>query len=62
MLMIQICSEYRDSVMAPVYWAQAAVFIAIGLLLRKLGARGPLEYVAAGASDVARSAGAVSRR
>ena len=47
---------------APVYWAQAAVFIAIGLLLRKLGARGPLEYVAAGASDVARSAGAVSRR
>ncbi|KRF04930.1 hypothetical protein ASH00_10680 [Arthrobacter sp. Soil782] len=47
---------------APVYWAQAAVFIAIGLLLRKLGARGPLEYVAAGASDVARSAGAVSKR
>ncbi|GAB3549243.1 heparan-alpha-glucosaminide N-acetyltransferase domain-containing protein [Arthrobacter tumbae] len=47
---------------APVYWAQAAVFIAVGLLLRKLGARGPLEYVAAGASDVARSAGAVRNR
>ena len=47
---------------APVYWAQATVFIAVGLLLRKLGARGPLEYVAAGASDVARSAGAVRKR
>lgn len=47
---------------APVYWAQAAVFVAVGLLLRKLNARGPLEYVAAGASDVARSAGTVRKR
>jgi uncharacterized membrane protein len=47
---------------APVYWAQAAVFIAVGLVLRKLNARGPLEYVAAGASDVARSAGTVRKR
>lgn len=47
---------------APVYWAQAAVFIAFGLLLRKLNVRGPLEYVAAGASDIARSAGSVRKR
>ncbi|WP_323961301.1 DUF1624 domain-containing protein [Arthrobacter sp. JZ12] len=40
---------------APVYWAQVAVFVALGLLLRRLNARGPLEFVAAGASDVARS-------
>lgn len=47
---------------APVYWAQTTVFIAFGLLLRKLNARGPLEYVAVGASDVARSAGTVRKR
>ncbi|WP_299165325.1 heparan-alpha-glucosaminide N-acetyltransferase domain-containing protein [uncultured Arthrobacter sp.] len=47
---------------APVYWAQVTVFVAVGLLLRKLNARGPLEYVAAGASDVARSAGTVRKR
>jgi NADH:ubiquinone oxidoreductase subunit 6 (subunit J) len=41
----------------PVYWAQVTVFVALGLLVRKLGARGPLEYVAAGASDIARSPG-----
>ncbi|WP_458116860.1 heparan-alpha-glucosaminide N-acetyltransferase domain-containing protein [Arthrobacter sp. D2-10] len=40
---------------APVYWAQVTVFVALGLLVRKLGARGPLEFVAAGASDAARS-------
>lgn len=47
---------------APVYWAQVVMFVATGLLLRKLNARGPLEYVAAGASDVARSAGTVRKR
>ncbi|MFP5316278.1 MAG: hypothetical protein ACLGHS_13005, partial [Actinomycetes bacterium] len=46
---------------APVYWAQAVVFVAVALLLRKLNARGPLEYVAAGASDVARAEGAVRK-
>lgn len=47
---------------APVYWAQVLVFVAGGLLLRALNARGPLEFVAAGASDVARSAGTVRKR
>ena len=47
---------------APVYWAQAAVFVAVGLLLRKLNARGPLEFVVAGANDFARSAGTVKKR
>lgn len=46
---------------APVYWAQVTVFVAVGLLLRRLGARGPLEYVAAGASDIARSANSVRK-
>ncbi|WP_051470744.1 heparan-alpha-glucosaminide N-acetyltransferase domain-containing protein [Arthrobacter sp. 35/47] len=46
---------------APVYWAQAVVFVAVALLLRKLHARGPLEYVAAGASDVARAEGSVRK-
>ncbi|GAB3538746.1 hypothetical protein GCM10027403_25950 [Arthrobacter tecti] len=47
---------------APVYWAQAAAFIALGLVLRKLRARGPLEFIVAGASDVARSPGSARKR
>ena len=47
---------------APVYWAQVVVFVAVGLMLRQLNARGPLEFIAAGASDVARSAGTVRKR
>lgn len=47
---------------APVYWVQATLFLAVGLLLWKLNARGPLEYVVAGASDVVRSTGTVRKR
>lgn len=47
---------------APVYWAQVAVFVALGLLLSRLNARGPLEFVASGAADFARTAGTVRKR
>lgn len=44
-----------------VYWGQAAAFIALGLVLRKINARGPLEFIAAGASDVARTPGSARK-
>ncbi|WP_051478788.1 heparan-alpha-glucosaminide N-acetyltransferase domain-containing protein [Arthrobacter sp. H5] len=46
----------------PVYWLQVALFVGLGLLLHKLSARGPLEYVTAGASEVARSPRARSQK
>lgn len=38
----------------PVFWIQAAVFIAIAVFLARLQARGPLELITSGASRIAR--------
>ena len=56
--------DQQDVLLDPalVYWVQVTLFLAVGLLLWKLNARGPFEYVAAGASDVARSTGTVRKR
>ncbi len=47
---------------ATVYWCQVVAFVALGLVLRKLRARGPLEFVATGASDFARTPGTAHSR
>lgn len=38
-----------------VYWGQVAVFVALGVLLLRINARGPLELLTSGASRAARS-------